>query len=359
MLKITSTYYSIYLGIGLRKLCGLFLLLTLIISCKKTFTSTQFVDDKLVVLAELTAGDSMEIPIGKTIKVGNGGLIRFEKVNNATVTITDESAHTFNLLPNWSAQYAANPTTVFTNRRHFRSNATYSIEIQHPTLGMVTASTFIPQAPKLISVDTAGERYLGKEALAAEITWQDEGTSDKYYIIEALKESVIISRYFYYRGIRYNYDISSGRMLYEQVKNLPAVKLLRDTLPQNKFTRINLYTADNLVTENSSIDNLANPFRRIFIPGRNLNGRVFSTKVFLDREFFTSTDIKNKGRVRLQLKSVGKELYTYLLVYEKYKTDFGSVPASQLISPAGNVQNGLGIFGGSARKEEIYYFDTF
>ena len=57
-----------------------------IYSCKKTFSSGQFVDDKLVVLAEITAGDSMEIPIGKTIKVGNGGLIRFEKVKEAQVS---------------------------------------------------------------------------------------------------------------------------------------------------------------------------------------------------------------------------------------------------------------------------------
>jgi hypothetical protein len=57
---------------------SLFVLLALIISsCKKNFSSDQFEDDKLVVLAEITAGDSVKIPIGKTIKVENGNLIRF------------------------------------------------------------------------------------------------------------------------------------------------------------------------------------------------------------------------------------------------------------------------------------------
>jgi hypothetical protein len=55
---------------------------------------------------------------------------------------------------------------------------------------------------------------------------------------------------------------------------------------------------------------------------------------------------------------VSKELYNYLKLYEKYKTDFGSVPTNQLVSPAGNIVNGLGIFGGSAKRERIYYFDV-
>ncbi|MEO7766363.1 MAG: DUF4249 family protein [Ferruginibacter sp.] len=357
MVKNFGTYYVFGLVTGFWKTVLFFILFISIISCKKTFTSTQFIDDKLVVLAELTAGDSMEIPIGKTIKVGNGGLIRFEKVTNAIVTITDESAHTFTLLPNYSAQYVSNPTTVFTNRRHIRANATYSIEIKHPTLGIVSATSYIPFTPKLISIDTSSEDYQGKNMLAATFNWEEEGIiSDNFYVIEAVKESVVVSKYFFYLGVRYNYEVPNNRILYNRVKSSPGVKLLQDTVPQNLFTRINLYTADNN-TENSSIDKLENPFRRIFIPGRN--GQFFSTKVFVDRQFFNTADVKKKGRIRLQLKSVGKELYNYLLVYEKYKTDFGSVPTSQLISPLGNVQNGLGIFGGSARRELIFYFDNF
>src|SRR6478735_6099935 len=65
------------------------LLVVIISSCKKNFSSDQFEDDKLVVLAEITAGDSVKIPIGKTIKVENGNLIRFEKVNDATVSLTE------------------------------------------------------------------------------------------------------------------------------------------------------------------------------------------------------------------------------------------------------------------------------
>ena len=330
----------------------------LLASCKKSFTSNQFVDDKLVLLAEITAGDSMEIPIGKTIRVGSGGLIRFEKVTDATAKINDASANSFMLLPNYSMQYAANPTTVFTNRRRFRANTNYYIEIKHPTLGIVRASTHVPPNPKLISIDTAAAQYQGRAVLAANITFQDDPLANNFYIIEAVKELVKISHFFFYRGVRYSYDVAEGKTLYNQVKNTAGVRLLRDTVPQNKFTRINLYTED-ANTENSRINSLTNPFRRIFMPDHTFNGQHFTIKVFLDRQFFAATEAQQKGRVLLQLKCASKELYDYLLVYEKYKTDFGSVPTSQLISPVGNVDNGLGIFGGSSKREHIYYFDTF
>jgi len=357
-MNTATTYYPFFFIDCCKKLLLGMVVLIVMVSCKKTFSSGQFVDDKLVVLAEITAGDSMEIPIGKTIKVGSGGLIRFEKVKEATVTIKDANSRTYTLLPNWSPQYNYNPTTVFTNRRYFRSNMTYFIEINHPTLGIIKASTHIPVTPKIISLDTSAEIYRGKDVLAATITLQDDGANENFYVIEAVKESVKSNKFFYYNGKRYNYDSQEGWAVYERVKNTPGFQLLRDTIPQNNFTRLNLYTEDNN-SENSRIDNLANPFRRIFIPDLNFNGQNYTTKVYLDRQLFIATDPKKKGRVRLQVKSASKELYDYLLVYEKYKTDFGQVPSSQLISPIGNVQNGLGIFGGSSRRERIFYFDQF
>src|SRR5581483_3024347 len=124
------------------------LLLAMIVSsCAKNFSSDQFEDDKLVALAEITAGDTVKIPIGKTIKVENGSLIRFEKVNDATVTLTEANSQSWILQPNYSAMYASNPTSVFTNRKRFKANTSYTILIDHPTLGTVKATTFIPPLP--------------------------------------------------------------------------------------------------------------------------------------------------------------------------------------------------------------------
>ncbi|WP_205513803.1 DUF4249 domain-containing protein [Longitalea arenae] len=327
----------------------------LLCACKKHFSSDQFEDGKLVVLAEITALDSVKIPIGKTIKVENGSLIRFEKVNDATVTLTETNTMSWILQPNYSLQYVNNPTSVFTNKKRFKANTTYKIEINHPTLGLVQASTHIPLFPRLLSVDTISTNYHGKEVLSATITWKDSLNHEEYYVIEAVKEQVRNNHFFYYQGKRYSYDTQAGRELYETVKNTPGVTLLRDTVGLNKFTRLYLHTEDDQ-SDNARIDKLTNPFRRIFFSDAVCNGIQYTTRVFIDKQFFV--DPKQKGRVRLQLKSVSKELYNYLKLYEKYKTDFGSVPANQLVSPSGNVENGLGIFGGSAKRERIYYFDV-
>ncbi|HSC40386.1 MAG TPA: DUF4249 family protein [Chitinophagaceae bacterium] len=325
-------------------------------ACKKGFSSDQFVDDKIVVLAEISALDSIKVPIGKTIKAGGGNIIRFEKVNDATVVLTEEKTISTILQPNFSALYASNPTSVFTTKKRFKSNTHYTILINHPTLGVVSATTLIPVYPKLTGVDTSADIYQGKNLLAADITWQDPIASAEFYVIEALKELVKVNHYFIYRGVRYDYDTPPGKALFAQVSSTPGVRVLMDTVSLNKFVRLGVYTQDNN-TENAHIDLLTNSFRRIFLTDNSFNGQSYTTRVWIDPQFFRATEPSQKGRVHLQLKSASKELFDYLILYEKYKTDFGSVPANQLTSPDGNIQHGIGIFGGSAKREKIYYFD--
>jgi hypothetical protein len=244
---------------------------------------------------------------------------------------------------------------MFTNKKRFKANTSYMIEINHPTLGLVKASTNIPPLPRSMSVDTASTQFNDKDVFATTITWKDSLDYEEFYIIEAVKELVKNNHFYFYQGKRYSYDSQSGKEFYQQVKNTPGVKIFTDTVGLGKYTRLNVYTEDEL-SENARIDKLSNPFRRIFFPDEPFNGDHHTTTVYIDKLFFV--DAKQKGRVRLELKSVNKDLYNYLKLYEKYKTDFGSVPTTQLVSPTGNIQNGLGIFGGSAKRERVYYFDV-
>ncbi|MFT3825115.1 MAG: DUF4249 family protein [Chitinophagaceae bacterium] len=326
-------------------------------ACKKDFTSGQFIDDKLVVLAEITAPDSLKVPIGKTIKVGGGGIIRFEKVNDASVIVTEDNVRSWVLQPNWSSIYASNPTSVFTNRHRLKYATTYSIEIKHLTLGTAKATTTIPPLPTVSIIDTSFIEFQGRPTLAVDFKVTDDSASTNYYVIEAVKENVKLLRYFIYRNVRYDYDTQQGKTLFDQVHSTYNIKLQRDTVPQAKFTRLYMYTTDP-ITDNADIDNLQNAFRRIFIAGNSIKGQSYVTKVYIDRSYFKTDDPAQKGRVRIQFKAVSKELYDYLLAYEKYKTEFGSLPAGQLNTPNGNIQNGLGVFGGSARRERIVYFDV-
>jgi hypothetical protein len=222
---------------------------------------------------------------------------------------------------------------------------------------MVNASTYIPPLPTVTALDTMTGTYQGKDVLTVNLSWKDAVDKDEYYIIEVLKQILKIEHYYYFHGVKYNYDTQAGLAFYNQVKDNPGVHLSRDTIAQNDFLRVNVYTADPN-TDNAAIDALSNPFRRIFYKDNTFNGQTYSTKFYIDRQMFVSSDPTQQGRIRIQFKSASKELYEYLLAYEKYKTDFGSVPTGQLVSPSGNILNGLGIFGGSARRERIYYFDS-
>lgn len=334
----------------------LWCVLLILSSCKKNFSSSQFENDKLVVLAEITAGDSVKIPVGKTIKTGGGSIIRFEKVNDATVVLKQDTMKGWTLQPNWSAMYSSNPTTVFTNRRHFRYNTTYSLEVNHPALGTVKATTHIPPSPKVSWADTLSTTYNGKNVLEVSLSWQDAPDRGDYYILEAVKETVKLARSFVYRGVKYDYDSPQGKALYDQVSSQYYIKIRCDTIPTGQFTRLNIYT-DDTHSANVNIDNLGNPFRRIFFTDDAYNGSQYSTKIYIDPAYFIAPTPQQRGKVRIQFKTVSRELYEYLLTYEKYKTDFGTVPANQLASPVGNITNGLGIFGGSSRKERVFYFD--
>src|ERR1044071_5972058 len=184
--------------------------LLMLSACKKNFGPGEIVDDKLVVLAEVTAFDSVKIPVGKTIKVGSGGIIRFEKVTDAVVTIQEEGGSKWQLQPGFSYQYSSNPTTVYTSRRRFKFNTNYTLEIKHPRLGTATARTHIPGLLKLVSIDTASEELNGLPVLAATISWQDNAGSSDYYVIEGLKEVMRVYRYFNYGGQRFDYDTPQG-----------------------------------------------------------------------------------------------------------------------------------------------------
>src|SRR5882724_12014647 len=196
-------------------MCGL--MLFIITSCRRSLSDGQPVDDKMVVLAEITAGDSMKIPVGKTIKVGGGGIIRFEKVNDASVTISDLNSHSWALQPSWSTQYASNPTTIYSSRIRFKSNYTYQLSVKHPTLGTVTATTYIPSLPVVMAMDTMPDTYQGKDVLAVDVSWKDAADKDEYYIIEVLKQIVKVEHFYYFHGVRYNYDTQAGQAFYEQV----------------------------------------------------------------------------------------------------------------------------------------------
>jgi len=326
------------------------------LSCRKNLYPATPKDNELVILAEITAGDSLKIPVSKSIQVGSGGIISFEEVKSASVMIFRPDGRSWMLRLNTSPDFSANPASVYTAPQKPRYNTTYSLQVQDPLSGTVTAQTTIPSPIRISHFDTSGDILYGVPVLKCQFTLTDSPDVNHYYVFEAVKQLVRLSHYFYWNGTRYNYDKPDGKRLYEQVKNSPGVRLLRDTLPTNIFNRLNIFT-DDINVDNAQASSLDSPFRRIFLPGQFVSGQEYTASFSIDRKYFTADNDSSRGRVLVQVKSVSPELYNYLFWYEKYKSDIGSVPPGQLYSPPGNIQNGLGIFGGSAKREWVFYFD--
>ena len=327
----------------------------LMAGCKKTPYPNDSLNNQLVILAEITAGDSLKVPVSKSIQVGSGGIISFEKVNSANVQIFRPDGRSYLLRLNTSPDFAMDPASIYTAPQKPHSGTTYNLQVQDPLSGTVTAQTTIPPLVRLTGFDTSAGTHAGIPVLNCQFTLLDSPGVEHYYIFEAVKQLVRLSHYFIWQGIRYDYDKPDGQKKYNMVKDSPGVKLKLDTIPRNTYLRLNIYTDDANVA-NTQVSSLDSPFRRIFLPAHTFGG-TYPTGFAVDRRYFRDDKHMAPGMVLIMVKSVSPELYNYLFFYEKYKSDIGSVPTGQLYSPPGNIQNGLGIFGSSSKRQWTFSFD--
>jgi len=339
-----------------RQLLAGVLLPILLFACRKDLYHDKSLDNKLVVLAEITADEPLKIPVSKSILVGSGSIITFEKVSGARVTVTEDGGNPWMVPLNNSSAFASDPAAVYTSPRRPAYGKTYSLKIDEPSLGAAVAQTQIPGPLTISRFDTSGVKRMGFPVLKCDFTLVDPPGVNNFYIFEVLKQLLVTRRFFYWQGIRYDYDKAVNKQLFYQIKDEPGVILMKDTVSTGKYQRINLFTDDNS-TDNAKVSSLDSSFERIFLTDENFSGQPYATSISIDRKYFRAGKPGDEGRVLIQLKCVSSELYNYLFWYAQYKTDVGYIPSGQLYSPPGNITNGLGVFGGSSKQQWVYYFD--
>ena len=337
----------------IRPLVGILLLTA---SCKKSPYPSKLVQNELVVLAEITAGSPIKIPVSKSIQVGNGGIISFDKVTTANVTVIPAKGTPIVCRLNSSSTYANDPASIYTSWHTPQYGTHYRLQVEDPVSGTVTAETTIPSRVRIFGYDTGSTIRRGLPVLTMHVFFKDPPDTVNQYVFEALKELLKVRHLFSYMGKTYNYDTPSGYALYQKVQGQPGVSLRRDTVSTNTFLRLELYT-DDKNSDNAKVSSLDSPFERIFLPDRVFNGQPYSETVYVDKTYFKAAGGQGPGRVLLMVKSASPELYNYLFWYEQYKSSIETLPPDQLYSPPGNIKNGLGIFGGSSMRRWVYYFD--
>ena len=339
-----------------RNIITCFILYSLLISCRKDWGSIKNEKNKIVVLAEITAGDSAIIPISKSIPVGNNDSIFFEKITTASVMITDTIGNTSSLHWNNAADFSSNPATIYTNPVLFKPNQSYSLQVSQAGLETVNASTHIPPSFSVQNVDVGDGSRNGKDVMQFNFTIEDHGNEKNYYMFEAVKQLVYLRNYFFWQGVQYDYNTPEGQSVYQQASSQQNIDILKDTVLTNKYLRLNLYTGDTN-TDNGNFGSLDSSFHRIFLTDSLFNGTNYTTSFAIDKSYFEAKVPEEKGRILVRIKSVSKELFDYLSQYEKYRTEFGILPSANLSSPEGNISGGFGVFGGSYKNEWVYYFD--
>lgn len=333
------------------------ILILITISCtdKPLYPLPQ--ENKLVILAELTAGDSIQIPVTASLIAGGGNNISFEKVNDARVSLSEQGGGNMQLLPNNSPGFTNLPSAMYTHPHKIKPNTGYVLTAEHPLYGTATASVLVPQAFSVTHVSTDESSFMGREVLRFSFNISDPAQEKNYYLFEAIKQLVKVAHYFYWQGIKYDYDTQAGKDLFEQLEDEDEeVTLITDTIPTHQFLRLGLFATDP-GSDNKTIGNMDSSFNRIFMTDTLFNGQSYPTSFAIATNLFTSATPEQKGIILVSVKSVSKEFYDYLQQYEKYKNDLGKMPVNQLSFPTENIQNGIGILGASFRNEWKLYYD--
>ena len=320
-------------------------------SCEKGF-GDEHGKRLMVVLAEVTAGDSAVVPVGKSLLTTTGTAIHFDRISNADVNILDANNTITRLVYHNGSESAGNPAAIYTAPIVMKRGP-YRLEVRHPSLGLISASTTIPGPVFTEDVSWHDAVQGSRPVLVFNFMILDPPSERNYYLFEAVKQSLRVNRYFYYQGNRFSYDNAEGKDLYDSEAGGNGALLLRDTIPLNQFTRLELFTYDKR-TENNTYG-LDSTFDRIFITDSLFNGQSYPTFFSVVKDHFE--DASAPGRVLIRVKSVSRELYEYLVSYQKYKTAFGTVPTTHLPSLKGNIENGFGVFGGASKKEWAFYYD--
>lgn len=352
-----TTYYNLLL-----KTPVVFVLfptaMLLMVSCTHPPEMGLPANNKMVILAEITAGDSAYIPIARSIDVGNGSPIQFARVRDASVIITGADGATMNPRLNEDAVFNDVPGSVYSSPASFSANTDYSIQITHPEWGVAEATTHIPASFVANGMTIESGDLAGKEVVDFRFSIQDNADEENYYILEALKRPTILSHYFIWQGVRYDYDTKEGKQMHETIEDDEDVDIpiLEDTTLSGELVRLHLFTKDKN-TDNAAIGPADSSFNRIFISDQSFNGQSFATGFAILQSEITPVNPNEIGTVIIRVKSVHKDFYNYMLQYEKYRSNLAKLPAEQLFSPKGNIRNGLGIFGGSYKNEWKFYYE--
>ena len=306
---------------------------------------------KLVLLGELVAGETFSIRVGQSASMTAGATVHIPE--GVVLTVSDEDGGAWTLAGVRDDLSESLRTVSLTANPAIHAGGRYTLTALHPALGAASAVVNIPQQFAAMLTDTAHVQHAGAPVLRATIRI-DDAPGDHYYVIEAVKQPMSVTHEFFFGG-RWR-DVTLDPFVYDSLRTAGASFPERgDTTFSARSSRIFLYT-DDAATENLLNGSTAPvAYRRVLLSDRTFAGRAYTTTVAVRRDAFVAFYPEDRGRVRLQVKSVPKEYFDFLARYERYVPEAAAEPDAL----QGGVAGGYGAVGGAARVEWVWVFDGF
>jgi hypothetical protein len=330
------------------------LLLLLAAACNRNLELPGSSEQKIVLLGELTAGDSVYIRAGKSTIIKSGAVMNNELITALSISITDGTGNSWNLESTEDDFAATGYTLPFYASHLVAPGAAYNITATHATLGIARASVSIPKAFDATITDTASVDYNGQACLRFHINIADQ-SEENFYAVEVIQQSFTIEPAFFFEG--HWLKQSEHFNIYDSLINAGETPPERmDTFSMRQFNRVPVYTTDGQ-SEHLLNGNIAEPANRVLLKDLSFNGGSHQTAIYIPKASLGG-QFPGMGQITLiQVKSIAPDYFRYLQGYEQYDFFSGLTNTIAPVRMTGNISNGVGMIGGVYKREFRYLLE--
>ena len=335
-----------------KKLIWLCLFLLLLQACDKKLELPDGGTPKIVLLGELTAGDSIFLRAGQSTVIKSGASMNEELIQGLHISVADAFVVT-SLTAAEDDISSSEHTLAYSSSQEIKSGTQYTVVATHTTLATATAQVNIPQ-PFLAGVtDISSVDFLGKPCIKVQLNIADQ-PEQNFYVIEVVQQPFTIEPAFLFDGKWYKQ--SEHWEVYDSLLNAGANPEERmDSFNIRIFNRIPMYTTDEQ-SEHLLNGSHAETARRVLIQDKTFNAGNHPSVVYIPKE---SLGLQFPGiglRTLIQVKSISADYFHYLSSYEQADpfSDFSNTTSPVRLT--GNVRNGAGLIGGVYKHQFSYFF---
>lgn len=334
------------------RLFPLLLLLT-VTACNRKLELPASGEQKIVLLGELTAGDSIYIRAGQSTVIKSGAVLNEELIQALSISVTDDLGNVWNLDSKEDDFAATGYTLPFYSGHAVTPDMSYRITAVHATLGTAEATVRIPKTFNAAITDTASVEYNGQSCLRFQINIADN-SEENFYAIEVVQQSFTIEPAFFFEG--HWLKQSEHSVTYDSLINAGETPPERmDTFAMRQFNRVSVYTTDGQ-SEHLLNGNIAELANRVLLKDQSFNGGNHQTAIYIPKATLGHQFPGIGQRTLIQVKSITSDYFRYLQGYEQYDVFSGLSNTTAPVRMTGNITNGVGMIGGVYKKEFSYLF---